>query len=164
MKVKKSIFTLILLFFLVGCSSVSVNRDEKLSMYFSMKEAIASSTATRYGIDNTPNWQELANIKYTAIRLDEVRRILGRPVQVTSWFRGKKLNKMVKGSSTSSHRKGLAVDILLKKGRAGEQEFQKIKKEIRSFDQIIYYPKRGHLHIGFKTNIKKERKQVMIMR
>ena len=28
------------------------------------------------------------------------------------------------------------------------------------FDQLIYYPKKGHLHIGFKKNMKKERRQV----
>lgn len=162
MSIKKILSLLLLTIFLTSCSSIGVDRNEKISKYFTMGEAIHSSTAIRRGIKNTPSWSERANIRYTARRLDEVRKILGRPVIVTSWFRNKKLNKAVGGSSSSGHRKGMAVDILLKKGSAGRKEFERVKARLKSFDQLIYYPKRGHLHIGFKQYKFQERKQVMI--
>ena len=159
----KKIFTLIFLsIFLASCSSIGVDRREKISRYFTMGEAIHSSTAIRRGIKNTPSWSERANIRYTARRLDEVRKILGRPVVVSSWFRSKKLNRVVGGSSSSGHRKGMSVDILLKRGKAGRREFEKVRTRLKSFDQLIYYPRHGHLHIGFKQYRFQERKQVMI--
>lgn len=159
----RKLFTLFCIVFLfVNCSSAKVDRREKISRYFTMGEAIHSTTAIRRGIKNTPNWEERANIRYTARRLDEVRRILGRPVIVTSWFRNARLNRAVGGSSSSGHRKGMAVDILLKKGKAGRKEFEKVRARLKSFDQLIYYPRRGHLHVGFKQYKSQERKQVMV--
>lgn len=162
MKIKKNFLFFLVLFLISSCSSVNINRNEKISRYFTMGEAIHSNTAIKKKIKNFPNWEERTNIRYTAKRLDEVRKILGRPVIVSSWFRNKKLNKAVGGSSSSSHRKGMAVDIILKKGQAGKREFNKIKANLKSFDQLIYYTKRGHLHIGFKQYKLLERKQVMI--
>lgn len=159
----KEIFTLFtLVFLLTSCSSVDIDRSEKISKYFTMGEATYSTTAIKRGIKNIPDWEERTNIRYTAGRLDEVRKILGRPVIVTSWFRNKKLNRAVGGTSSSGHRRGMSVDILLKKGKAGRREFEKIKTNLESFDQIIYYPRRGHVHIGFKQYRAQERKQVMV--
>lgn len=162
MMLKKLLSLLLLIFLLASCSSANVDRSEKISRYFTMGEAIHSSTAIRRGIKNIPDWEERTNIRYTARRLDEVRKILGRPVVVSSWFRNEKLNRVVGGSSSSSHRKGMAVDIVLKRGKAGRREFEKVRARLKSFDQLIYYPRRGHLHIGFKQYKSQERKQVMI--
>lgn len=162
MKAKKRIFLLFITLFFIGCSSVEINRNEKISKYFTMGEAIHSTTAKRRGIKNFPDWEERTNIRYTARRLDEVREILGRPVVVSSWFRNKKLNRAVGGSSSSGHRKGMSVDIVLKRGKAGRREFEKVRARLKSFDQLIYYPRRGHLHIGFKQYKAQERKEVMV--
>lgn len=162
MIIKKFFSFLFLMTFFIGCSSIGVDKNEKISEYFTMGEATYSSTAIRRGIKNTPSWSERTNIRYTARRLDEVREILGRPVVVSSWFRNKKLNKIVGGSSSSGHRKGMAVDIILKKGSAGKKEYERVKNRLESFDQLIYYPRRGHLHIGFKQYRFQERKQVMV--
>lgn len=162
MKVVKFLSLSLILFLFTSCSFVGVDKNEKISKYFTMGEAIYSSTAIKKGIKNTPSWSERANIRYTAKRLDEVRTILGRPVVVSSWFRSEKLNKIVGGSSTSGHRTGMSVDIILKKGSAGKKEYEKVKTKLKSYDQLIYYPNRGHLHIGFKQYKFQERKQVMI--
>ncbi len=159
---KRGAYFFLLILLLTGCTSTRIDRDEKISKYFTMGEAIHSSIAKEKRIKNIPNWEERTNIRYTAKRLDEVRKILGRPVIVTSWYRGERLNRAVRGSSTSMHRKGMAVDILLKKGKLGRKEFEKIRKKLKSFDQLIYYPRRGHLHVGFKKDKTQERKQVMI--
>lgn len=159
---KKLLIFITFTIILSGCmfSRATIRRDEKISRYFTMGEAVHSDTARRYGIDNTPSKQHAANIRYTAARLDQLRRILGRPVIVSSWYRNSKVNKKVGGSSTSAHTTGLAVDIILKKG-AQYQEFQKVVKSSMKYDQLIYYPKRGHLHIGFRKNMKKERQQIL---
>lgn len=162
MKIKKLVTLFILIFLFNGCTFLGVNKNEKISRYFTMGEAVHSSTAKRKRIRNVPNWEERSNIRYTARRLDEVRKILGRPVIVTSWFRSERLNRAVGGSSTSRHRNGTSVDILLKKGKAGRREFEKVRARLKSFDQLIYYPRRGHLHVGFRAYRSQERQQVMI--
>lgn len=141
-------------------SRATIRKDEKISRYFTMGEAVHSDTAKKYGIDNTPSKQQAANIKYTAVRLDQLRRLLGRPLVVSSWYRNRKVNRKVGGSDSSAHSTGLAVDILLKKG-AQYKEFQKVVKSTMKYDQLIYYPKKGHLHIGFRKNMKKERQQIL---
>ncbi len=162
MIIKKILSFLFFIIFFIGCSSIGIDKNEKISKYFTMGEATYSSTAIRRGIKNTPSWSERTNIRYTARRLDEVREILGRPVVVSSWFRSARLNRAVGGSSSSGHRKGMAVDIILKKGSAGKKEYERVKNRLESFDQLIYYPRRGHLHIGFKQYIFFFRKQVMV--
>lgn len=162
MIIKKILSFLFFIIFFIGCSSIGIDKNEKISKYFTMGEATYSSTAIRRGIKNTPSWSERTNIRYTARRLDEVREILGRPVVVSSWFRSARLNRAVGGSSSSGHRKGMAVDIILKKGSAGKKEYERVKNRLESFDQLIYYPRRGHLHIRFKQYRFQERKQVMV--
>ena len=110
--IKKIILVLIVLL-CVSCSSVDM-RDRKISKYFTLKEATYSSTAKKYGIKNIPSNSEYKNIVYTANRMDEVRKALKTRVYITSWYRNKKVNKRVKGSSDSYHRKGLAVDFKIK--------------------------------------------------
>ena len=158
---KKIIIFLSLTILLSGCmfSKATIRKNEKISRYFTMGEAVNSDIAKKYKIDNTPTKQQAANIRYTAVRLDQLRRLLGRPLIVSSWYRSGKVNRKVGGSRTSAHNSGLAVDILLKKG-SQYKEFQKLVKSNMKFDQLIYYPKKGHLHIGFKKNMKKERRQV----
>lgn len=155
---------LLLLTILAGCSSAPIDKREKISRYFVMGEAVNSSIAKRRKIQNIPNGYERNNIQYSAKRLDEVRRILKRPLIVTSWYRSRALNKAVGGSSTSAHRSGLAIDVMLKKGKAGKAEFERVRNKMSSYDQLIYYPRRGHLHVGFRRNRFKESRQTMLMK
>lgn len=156
-RLKKYLMFIIVLLF-CSCSSVSIKKGEKISFYFYMSDAVSSSTATKKNIVNTPDAQSLANIRYCALRLDEVRRILDRDLVITSWYRDKKLNKTINGSSSSLHMKGLAVDFML--NNTGELEL--LKEKLSSYDQMIYYRKTGHLHIGFEVVRSKERKQFFI--
>lgn len=157
------------LLLLVSCTSSAkkykkvyrINKNERISRYFVMKEAIVSRDSRRRHISNIPSPRELSNIRYTAKRLDSVRRLFGRPLVITSWYRSKKLNRVVGGSPTSEHLKGLAVDILLDK-RHKKREFYKVKKRLKYFDQLIYYPRRGHIHIGFRRDKKLERHKIMV--
>lgn len=161
---KKIVGVLILSVFFIGCSNSSIDKNERISRFFTMGEAVHSDFAKKHKIKNIPNSRERINIRYTALRMDEVRVILKRPLVVTSWFRSSKLNKAIGGSKTSAHRDGLAVDVLLKKGKAGRREYELVKKKMSSYDQLIYYPKKGHLHVGFRRNKYEERRQNMIGR
>lgn len=130
----------------------------QLTKNFSLSEFVQSATAARLGIDNTPNETELENIKKTAEYLQIVRDELNTPIRISSGYRGEKLNKAVKGSSTSAHRYGSAVDIHAI-GYTSTQLALKIKELIKAkkipCDQLILeYP--GTLntwvHLGFKHN------------
>ena len=50
-------------------------------------------------------------LKYTAYTLEEIRRVLGVPMKITSGFRNGALNKAAGGSPTSGHAKGLCADF-----------------------------------------------------
>lgn len=83
----------------------------QLSEHFSLEELTASDTATRKGIDNTPNEDVLENLKITAQHLEQVRALLGCPIAITSGYRSPKLNTMIGGARNSEHCIGLAADI-----------------------------------------------------
>lgn len=133
----------------------------KISEYFTERETIISAEGTKRGIKNIPNQDEKVNILYTASRMDKVRKYLGVPLIVLSWFRSEVLNTVVGGSKTSAHRYGLAVDVYSTKMESKEiynKLIEAQEKGIMQFDQLIYYPKQNFLHIGFKLNKDHERK------
>jgi len=88
-----------------------MNLEMKLSNNFTLREFVKSQTASRKGIDNTPNDEHLAN----AVSLFEnvvqpVRENFG-PTIITSGYRSPDLNDAIGGSSTSQHSNGEAVDL-----------------------------------------------------
>lgn len=83
-----------------------------LSKNFTLAELCNSHTAKKLGIDNKPNEVELQNLRYLCeMILQPLRDHFGKPINITVGFRNKRLNKAVKGSLTSFHLKGCAVDI-----------------------------------------------------
>jgi putative chitinase len=63
-------------------------------------------------LDNTPNAQELANLKRLAEFLETVKTTLGgKPIMINSAFRSKAVNDAVGSKDTSQHRQGLAADF-----------------------------------------------------
>ena len=62
--------------------------------------------------DNTPNADELANLKRLASFLEQVKTVIGgKPMIVNSAFRSKPVNDAVGSKDTSQHRIGCAADI-----------------------------------------------------
>lgn len=83
-----------------------------LTKNFTLEELTYSSTAKKYGIDNTPNMAELNNLRELAeVILQPIRNKYGKSIVVSSGYRNLRLNKLVKGSPTSQHVKGEAADI-----------------------------------------------------
>ena len=130
------------------------------SKYFSEKETTVSAEGKKLGIRNIPTDKEKKYIQYTASRMDHIRELLGVPLIVLSWFRCEELNRAVKGSQTSAHKFGLAVDVYSNKMSSKEiyEKALELKKEGKiQFDQLIYYPTKNFVHFGFKLDKAQER-------
>jgi len=85
---------------------------EKISKHISYKEATFSATAERRWIKNNPSEHDLQRMKLVAENVFEpLREWYGKPIRVNSFFRCEELNKAVRGSKTSQHRFGEAIDI-----------------------------------------------------
>ena len=84
----------------------------KISDNITYAEAIHSNTAKRKGIDNTPNPTQVENMKITAEKIFQpLRKWVGGPIKINSFFRSPELNEAIGGSKTSQHCKGQALDI-----------------------------------------------------
>jgi len=110
-----------------------------ISEHISYKEGVYSITATRRGIDNTPNDEQLNNMELLADKVFEpLRAHVGGPIKINSFFRCPDLNKAIGGSSKSQHCKGQAIDIDDTFGRMSNAEMYHWIKENLDFDQIIW--------------------------
>tara|TARA_R100001015_G_C4569215_1_gene127581 strand:+ start:312 stop:770 length:459 start_codon:yes stop_codon:yes gene_type:complete len=110
-----------------------------ISKHISYKEGIKSNTATRLGIENEPNKEQLENMKLLAEKVFEPLRLeVGGPIKVNSFFRSPELNKAIGGSSKSQHCKGQAIDIDDTFGRMKNAEMYYYIKSELDFDQMIW--------------------------
>lgn len=129
--------------------------------FFTIDELTKSDTAIRNNINNIPNEQEKNNlIALVDNILDPLREAYGKPIIVTSGYRCEKLNNLVKGSKTSQHRSGQAVDIKSKQDTKEENKklFNLIQKLNLPFDQLINEHDYDWIHVSFS---KKNRKQIL---
>ena len=83
----------------------------QLSPNFSLEELIASQTAERRGLDNTPNATAIANLTRVAALLEQVRAVIGKPIIITSGYRSPEVNKAIGSTSKSQHLLGCAADF-----------------------------------------------------
>lgn len=132
-----------------------VNLHQKLSENFRLGELIKSNTAVRLGIDNTPNFEQLENLRDLACSvLQPVRESFGITL-ISSGFRCQRLNAALGSSGRSQHLTGNAVDIEV----PGVDNYVLANwiKENLMFDQLIleFYdgtdPSSGWVHVSYKT-------------
>ena len=110
-----------------------------ISEHVSYKEGVYSNTATRRGIDNTPNDEQLDNMELIANEVFEPLRVwVDGPIKINSFFRSPDLNTAIGGSSKSQHCKGQAMDIDDTFGKATNAEMYSFIKENLDFDQMIW--------------------------
>lgn len=83
-----------------------------LSKNFSLEEFTRSETASRRGIDNTPDAETIEHLKETALLMEQVRELLGHPITITSGYRSLKLNSAIGSKPTSDHVLGYAADFV----------------------------------------------------
>jgi len=113
----------------------------KISPNLNLAEITRSDTAKRHGIDNTPTAEHLENFKLLADKVFEpIRDHFKTPIFISSGYRSKALNDFIKGSTSSQHCKGQAIDIDMD-GSNGEvtnrMVFDFIKNKL-DFDQLIW--------------------------
>tara|TARA_R100001082_G_scaffold104753_1_gene76340 strand:- start:126 stop:581 length:456 start_codon:yes stop_codon:yes gene_type:complete len=110
-----------------------------ISKHISYKEGVHSNTATRRGIKNIPDNEQLKNMETIADEVFEpLRAWVGGPIKINSFFRCPDLNTAIGGSSKSQHCKGQAIDIDDTFGRATNAEMYHFIKEHLDFDQLIW--------------------------
>jgi hypothetical protein len=83
----------------------------KLTEHFTLEELTFSETASRRGWDNTPPIGFQENLSRVALLLEQVRKLVNKPIQITSGYRCKNLNDAVGSKETSQHRNGCAADF-----------------------------------------------------
>ena len=110
-----------------------------ISEHISYKEGVYSITATRRGIDNVPNDEQLSNMELIAEKVFEpLRKWVGGPIKINSFFRCPDLNKAIGGSRKSQHCQGQAIDIDdTYKVVANSDMYNYIKNNL-NFDQMIW--------------------------
>lgn len=119
----------------------------KITENFTLEELCHSNIANARGLKNTPNENQIKNLKILAINLlQPVRDIYGKPMYIDSGFRSPALNKAVKGSPTSDHMNGKSADVKTDNPR---ELFNLVRNSGLSFDQLILYP--TFVHMSFRS-------------
>ena len=147
--------------------AIRLDPNKKLSDNFTLGEFIASDTAKKKGIDNTPTLVDIYHLEELCVNLlQPIREAWGKPIKVTSGYRCYKLNKAVGGSNTSVHMKGWAADIKPASGSYKDFEefvvqFLQDHPEIR-FDEAIRETSGTSkwLHLGYKSNLGGQRRLI----
>lgn len=124
--------------------------NSKLSPHFLASELRADLPSATAGI--------IENCRRVADYLEVIREALGNvPLKVTSGYRPPEYNAAVGGAPTSSHQDGLAADFVPLGGGTMYQYYQRLSAAgLPSFDQLIYYPVQGHIHLGLGPAMRRE--------
>ena len=111
----------------------------KISDHITYAEAIHSNTAKRKGIDNTPSEVKVLSMKLLAEKIFEpLRKWVGGPIKVNSFFRSVTLNEAIGGVASSQHCKGQAIDIDdVYSYKTNAEMYDYIKNNL-DYDQIIW--------------------------
>ena len=141
---------------------MTIDLDDKISRFFTLREVTRSSRAARLGIPNLPDERQLANLRSTSMMLDSVRDVFG-PIYVTSGFRCPELNAQTPGSSTTSaHPDGRALDFVpLKPGVTLRDVAHWLALAPLAFDQVIY-EYGSWIHLGIARPGREPRQQVLM--
>ena len=137
-----------------------------ISKNITYKEATHSTTAKRLGIDNTPNAEQFSNMVYVAENVFQpIREHFGVTIYVSSFFRSEALNSAIRGSSSSTHMKGEAIDLDADVfGKVTNAQIFHYIKDNLEFDQLIWEfgtedePAWVHVSLSKNTN----RNQILV--
>jgi hypothetical protein len=93
----------------------------------------------------------IKNIEKTAMAMDKIRVMFGKPIFVTSWYRPEQYNKLVGGAKRSAHVLGMACDFLVQ-----DHESNAIREMLRRYlkDINIRMEKLDtvHVHIDIRCD------------
>jgi hypothetical protein len=139
---------------------------EKISQHITLKEATFSQTAENLKINNMPGQKELEAMILVAEKCFEpLRAWYGKPIRINSFYRNAALNKAVKGSSTSQHLKGEAIDIDAGSRAENKKLFEWCRDNL-VFDQLLweYGNSIGPDWVHISYSKVKNRKQILIIK
>jgi len=132
---------------------------ENISKHITFLEATQSPTATKRGIKNIPNPDELDSMKLVAnLVFEPLREWYNEPIDINSFFRNEALNHAVGGVKSSQHRLGKAIDIDAGSVAENKKLFDWIKENVE-FDQLIWEKGGAWVHVSYNKD--KNRKQVL---
>lgn len=123
-----------------------------ISRHFNYEEFEFSQKANELGIDNhIPSEKIRFSIRLLVLNLLEpLRKILQRPIIITSGYRSFALNKVIGGAKNSQHLIGEAADLHCEDALEVLTLAQVIIRHKLPFDQMILYG--SFLHLSFKAN------------
>ncbi len=134
-----------------------------ISQHVTLGELIRSETAKRLGISNMPTPEHIENLKAICEHIFEpIRAEFRVPIYISSGYRSKDLNKAIKGSATSQHCKGEALDLDVdghSHDITNKQIFDFIVAKL-PFDQVINEFDYAWIHVSYKKN-GPQRKQIL---
>ena len=123
-----------------------------LTAHFALEEL---SCSQHREFDNTPPPEAVAQLRLTAARLEEVRRLLGgRVISISSGFRCRALNRALGAASTSAHLTGHAVDFNCYGFGDPLAVCRAIAESGLSFDQLI--EEGTWVHISFDPRLRRQ--------
>ena len=129
--------------------------------HFTIYELTKSATASRKGIDNTPDEVAIKNlIRLVDNILDPLREAWGAPIIVTSGYRCGRLNKAVCGAAKSQHQHGQAADIrtVSDKPEDNKKLFDLIRELKLPYDQLIDEYGYNWVHVSYSS---RNRRQIL---
>ena len=124
----------------------------QLTKNFQLSEFLVSQTAERLRLDNTPNAQNIANLKLLCEKvLQPIRDNFNKPVVITSGFRSVAVNRAIGGSTKSQHMQGQAADFTIPS--IDNYQLAKWIEASLNYDQLIleFYTggNTGWIHVGY---------------
>jgi zinc D-Ala-D-Ala carboxypeptidase len=132
-----------------------MTKDLQLSPNFWLSEFVKSQTASRHGINNSPSTSAIENLRLLCRSvLQPLRDEYKMPVVISSGYRSRALNSLVRGSSSSQHCSGQAADFTIP-GVSNLALIQWVRSHLQ-FDQLIleYWSggNSGWIHCSFNLN------------
>lgn len=127
----------------------------QLTTHFSLDELVFSSTAQRLGIDNTPSEPIKANLLKLALGLEQVRALLGAPMQIDSGYRCEALNRAVGGVANSAHLSGFAADFVCPDYGSPLAIARAIAGSGIAYDQVIMECE-SWVHVAFGPTLRRQ--------
>jgi uncharacterized protein YcbK (DUF882 family) len=135
--------------------------NEEAMKYFTIQELTKSATASRRGINNTPDESVKRNLNLLVDNiLDPLREAYGAPIIVTSGYRCGRLNKAVGGAAKSQHMYGQAADIRTVSDKPSDNKklFDLIRELKLPYDQLIDEYGYNWVHVSYSS---RHRRQIL---
>ncbi|HXC41242.1 MAG TPA: peptidase M15 [Burkholderiales bacterium] len=157
--------------------------DYRLSDHFWLSEFLRSEIAARQGIDNTPGPEVLANLRWNAVNMEQVRLLLNAQVHPSSVYRCEQLERFICDKdfarwcvrhghlndsaawavyfAAKGHPKGLCTDFEAPSFGPPISVCDKIAASGIGFDQLIW--EHDWTHIGWPAPGAAPRRQVLTL-